>query len=76
MDMEGSLRAWMSLWVWMARVAKILQTIQTSHVTYIGQTIQMQRYLGDLKGFDNSDGLDAIGKSDGVNVLVGLASEV
>ena len=60
----------------MVCVATILHTTQTSHVTYIGQTIQMQRYLGDLKGLDNSDGLDAIGKSDGVDVLVGLASDV
>ena len=76
MDMDGSLRACMAQWLWMARVAKILHTIQTSDETYIGQTIQTLHDLGDLDGLDNSDGLDKISKSDGVDVLVGLASDV
>ena len=76
MDMDGSLRAGMAQWLWMARVVKILHTIQTSHVIYMGQTIQTLHDLGDLDDLDNSDGSDAISKSDGVDVLVELASDV
>ena len=57
-------------------LAKILHTIQTSHVIYMGQTIQTLHDLGDLDDLDNSDGSDAISKSDGVDVLVELASDV